>query len=124
MPEPVVLILDDEEQVRTNLVTYLSDEGFELHEARNGEEGLACVRRAPIDVGVVDMRLPGMDGNTFILRAHEIRPTLRFIVHTGSMTYDVPERLRAIGVTPGEVLHKPISDLSRLVRAIRSLAHE
>jgi CheY-like chemotaxis protein len=115
---PKVLVVDDDEFVRINLVAFLEDEGLVVHSAAAGEEGLDILEREDLDVAVVDMRLPGMDGNTFILTAHRRRPGLGFVIHTGSIDYQLPEALRNIGLIPGHVFHKPVPDMNILLAAI------
>lgn len=120
--DPVrVLILDDEEMYRINLTDFFLDEGFSVTTAGSGEIALESVINEKLDVVVVDMRLPGIDGNTFISRAHKIRPELRFIIHTGSTAYSIPNELREIGISEEQVFFKPLDDFSILVEAIRKL---
>jgi len=59
--------------VRINLEDFLEDEGFEVESAGNGEAGLELVDRCRFDVAVVDMRLPGIDGNAFIKEAKKMQ---------------------------------------------------
>ena len=80
----LVLIVDDEEMVRENLEAYLEDEGFRIVTASSGEAALELLADINPDVGIIDMRLPGLSGNDFILRAHALRPHLRYLIHTGS----------------------------------------
>jgi CheY-like chemotaxis protein len=119
-----VLVVDDDEFVRINLVTFLEDEGFEVLSAASGEEALEILNRQPVRVVVVDMRLPGMDGNAFIAHAHVIHPLIRFIVHTGSINYTLPDLQRRLGVRPEHVYLKPLADMTVLRNAIDQLISE
>ena len=82
-----VLIVDDEETLRTCLVAFLEDEGLDVTCATDGEEALKVHAHSQVDVGVIDPRLPGIDGNGVILEAHKICPDMKFLVYTGSVTY-------------------------------------
>lgn len=62
----VILVVDDETPVRISLAAYLEDEGFEVRVADSAERALESVSADPPDVAVVDLRLPGMDGASFI----------------------------------------------------------
>ena len=57
-----VLIVEDEEQLRSQLASRLRQESFAVDEAADGREGLFIGREYPIDVGVVDLGLPEMNG--------------------------------------------------------------
>ena len=63
------LILDDEESIRQSIAAYMEDDGYIVFQAGSGEEALEIVKNNVIDEAVVDIRLPGMDGNTFMIEA-------------------------------------------------------
>ena len=108
------LILDDEESIRQSIAAYMEDAGYTIFQARSGERALEIIRNNHIDEVVVDIRLPGMDGNTFMIEARKILPDIKFVVHTGSAEYIPPDAVKALGVTSDNVLFKPISDLKLL----------
>ena len=116
---PQILIVEDEASLRRNLVALFEDQGFVVHAAGSGEEGLALVKEHPINVGIVDMRLPGIDGNEMIERALALRPAIRFLIHTGSITYGIPDSLRKLGIRPEHVFLKPLADVAILLEAAR-----
>jgi CheY-like chemotaxis protein len=119
-----ILIVDDDEIVRINLIAYLEDEDFTPLGAASGEEALRIVERRQVDVAVVDMRLPGMDGNTLIRKARRLRPNLRFLIHTGSIDFSLPEELRELGVRSEHVFFKPIPRMELFKEAVEELARE
>ncbi|MBW2061454.1 MAG: sigma-54-dependent Fis family transcriptional regulator [Deltaproteobacteria bacterium] len=67
--EQRVLVVDDEENMRLVLKTFLSREGYQIVEAANGAEGLACLDREAFDYILCDVRMPVMDGLTFLNEA-------------------------------------------------------
>ncbi|MDM8525306.1 response regulator [Desulfococcaceae bacterium HSG8] len=119
-----ILIVEDEEMVRVTLEDFLEDEGFEVRSADSGERGIELLDECQFEVAVVDMRLPGMDGNTFIKTAKKIQPRLDFIIHTGTAFYSLPQELRDMGITNSNILPKPLSDMELLIRAIEKLKSE
>ncbi|MBD3307353.1 response regulator [candidate division KSB3 bacterium] len=119
-----ILIIDDEDMVRLNLVDYLEDEGYRVMAVCSGESALALLRTRPYDTAIVDMRLPGMDGNSFIGEAHRLQPHLRYLIHTGSTTYALPPELQSLGITKDHIFFKPIHDMDTLVEAIENLTKE
>lgn len=118
-----VLIVDDDALVRENLVAYLEDEGMTVDAVPSGEDALALLRTRPrFDVCVMDMRLPGMDGNDSIRAILGIAPGMGLLIHTGSADYSPPADLRRMGIDDSRVFRKPLRDMAPLARAIRSLA--
>jgi CheY-like chemotaxis protein len=119
-----VLIVDDEPLIREGLTAYFEDEGFAAVAVPSGEAALTAVRSGGFDVCIMDMRLPGMDGNATMRALDALAPRMRYIVHTGSASYVVPDDLRARGVSPERVFVKPLVDMAPLARAVRALAAE
>ena len=116
-----VLVVDDEITVCSNVTAFLEDEGFIVFSAASGEEALDLLLKQKIDVAIIDMRLPGIDGDTLILKAHEIYPVLKFLIHTGSTNYFVPKSLEEIGVKNEQIFRKPLVDMSVLTKGIINL---
>lgn len=115
-----VLVVDDELAVRDNLAAYLEDEGMQVTQAESGEQAVERVHAGgKFAVCVMDMRLPGMDGNATIVALHALQPELQFLVHTGSANYALPPALRAIGMSAAQVFMKPLADMAVLANAIR-----
>jgi CheY-like chemotaxis protein len=117
-----VLVVDDEPGVAGTLRAYLEDEGMEVRSAGSGEEAVELVRAGlAFDVCIMDMRLPGMDGDAAIRRLHRLYPRLKYLIHTGTASYDVPSDLHTIGVGHGQVFRKPLPDMGQLAAAVRIL---
>ena len=68
---PTVLIIDDEPAHRLMVRVVLGDAGFKVLEADNGPAGLATVRTRHVDVILLDMRMPGMNGQEVLQKLHE-----------------------------------------------------
>ncbi|WP_461209969.1 response regulator [Desulfocurvus sp. DL9XJH121] len=118
-----ILVLDDEQMVRENLEAFLEDEGLTPLTASNGEKALSILAENSVQVGIIDMRLPGMAGSEFIVRAHKVSPDTKFIVHTGSTNYKLPQELREVGVTYDDVFIKPLADMNVVLTAIARLTN-
>jgi CheY-like chemotaxis protein len=116
-----VLVVDDEGVVCSNVAAFLEDEGFTVFSAASGEEALDLLLKQKMDVAIIDMRLPGIDGDTLILKAHEIQPVLKFLIHTGSTNYSVSKSLEEIGVMNEHVFLKPLWDMSVLTKGILNI---
>ncbi len=116
-----ILLVDDEELLLRSLAFYFEDEGYDVYTALTGEEALTVLRKENIEACVVDMRLPGIDGNEVIRRAHDEGLLSTFLIHTGSTDYQVPDDLIIMGIAPSQVFLKPLADLSILVQAVQAL---
>lgn len=117
----MVLLVDDDDLIRECVTAYLEDEGFNVQGAGSGEEALEFIAVISPEVCISDMRLPGINGEEFISRAHALSPATGYMLHTG-MLYSLSDALCAIGMTADDVLLKPIHDLSKLVNKIKMIA--
>ena len=61
-----ILVLDDEERIRSLLQAYLTQEGFRVVTAANGREALAVVQREKPELTILDIMMPEMDGYEFM----------------------------------------------------------
>ena len=120
---PRVLVVDDEPSIATGLRVFLEDEGMQVNSASSGEEAVDIARNdSSFDVCIMDMRLPGMNGDATIRSLHEICPDLKFIIHTGSADYSIPDDLRAIGIDERQFFAKPLMDMTPLAETVAALA--
>jgi DNA-binding response OmpR family regulator len=68
-------VVDDEPMVRDVLARYLEREGFEVSLAQDGEEALSRIENVPLDIILLDLMLPGVDGIEVFRRIREKRAT-------------------------------------------------
>jgi CheY-like chemotaxis protein len=87
MPMPRVLIVDDDDNQRLLYRELFEDDGFEVREARDGREALACIERDPPDAVVLDINMPGLDGLQTLARIHELNRHLPVILHSAYAAY-------------------------------------
>ena len=109
-----ILVVEDNDFVRMQIVRYLKDAGYDAAEARDGNEALA-VMGADCALAVVDVRMEPMGGVDFVraLRGKEISMPVIFM--TGDDNTDLLEQATKWGV--GAVLIKPVMK-DRLVMAV------
>ena len=77
-----VLIVDDERKIRAILAQILSDEGYTVEEAENGEEALICTDSFDPELILMDQNMPGMDGIETMVRIREKYPERTVIILT------------------------------------------
>ena len=78
-----ILVVDDEAQIRTMLTQMLEQEGYAVHTAENGEEGLELVGRLTFDLVITDMIMPVKDGLKFIMELVRDYPDLKILAISG-----------------------------------------
>jgi len=111
-----ILVIDDEAIVRDSIVAYLEDSGFDVIQAENGLEGVACFNSQLPDVVLCDLRMPSMDGLAVLKQINASHPNTPFIVVSGAgVMADVVEALR-LGAS--DYLIKPIIDLEVLEHSV------
>lgn len=116
-----VLLVDDHPIVRAGIAGMIATtEGIEVvGEAANGEEALALIQRTPVDVILLDLRMPIMDGPTFIRAVRDAKNLVGILVLT---TYDTDaDILRATEAGANGYLLKDTTPQD-LVKAIRATA--
>jgi two-component system alkaline phosphatase synthesis response regulator PhoP len=108
-----VLIVDDERDLRSMLSSYLAADGFEVIEAADGDEGLHLALTRRVDLVVLDVGLPGIDGFEVLrrLRSSSEVPVIM-------LTARVEEVDRVVGLTVGadDYVSKPFSPRELVAR--------
>ena len=102
-----VLIVDDEAGVRSALSGVLRDEGYTVDAVESGEACLDRVSRAPYDVIVLDIWLPGMDGLATLTRLNERRVDAPVVMISGHG--NIESAVRAIKLGAFDFVEKPLS---------------
>ena len=113
-----LLIIDDEQGIRSLLDTLLSRKGYAVVLADGGRKGLELFRRERPDVVVLDLKMPEMDGVTVLQQIRSLNPDQPVIILTGAGTPEREQQARALGVT--EFVEKEFS-LHRLGDALKRL---
>jgi DNA-binding NtrC family response regulator len=85
-------------------------------------EALDLLSRDSYNVAILDLLLPGMDGNTMIAKAQEIQPTLNYIIYTGSLYPELSEPLASAGINSDQIFIKPVESIYQFVEAIKKLS--
>jgi DNA-binding NtrC family response regulator len=83
-----ILVIDDEANLRRVLGAQLARDGYEVHDAEDGEAGLAVLREHHIDLVITDLRMPKVDGMEFLRQALRLEPELPVVMLTAHGTVD------------------------------------
>lgn len=88
MDSKTLLIIDDDTNIIKSLSRELMDEEYEIMSAESAEEGLEIVKKETVQVVIVDERMPGMGGNTFLTILLKEYPDIVRIMLTGQANID------------------------------------
>ena len=118
MDQPTLVAIDDEVEFTKTIDQFFSARGYRVHVALTGTSGIELVEYHNPDVVLVDLKLPGMDGDEVLKRIRVSHPSTKVIVITayndGGKTRD---RLMAAGAFAH--FDKPLSSLRDLADAIK-----
>jgi two-component system, OmpR family, response regulator ResD len=108
-----ILVVDDERAIRRLLRMYLTDAGFTVAEAADGEAALDQVRMGGIDLVLLDLMLPGMDGYEVCRRLREIGsvPVIMVTART-----DEANRITGLELGADDYVVKPFSPVEVVAR--------
>ena len=115
--KPTILIVDDEPGVRSSLSGVLKDEGYNVEAVASGEACLERVTRGPVDLIVLDVWLPGMDGLATLARLRERQVDTQVVLISGPG--NIESAVRAIKMGAFDFVEKPLS-LDKTVLVVRN----
>jgi DNA-binding response OmpR family regulator len=117
-----ILVVDDNEDLRSTIQALLQADGFEVAVAGNGQAALALHQSHPADVVITDLFMPDKDGIETIVELRKLSPQLKIVAISGwtsTQGSDYLQVAREIGATV--TLQKPF-DPQELSRVVRQLA--
>ncbi|MGQ0506877.1 MAG: sigma-54-dependent transcriptional regulator [Myxococcaceae bacterium] len=117
-----VLVVDDEKNILLTLSQSLQLAGYQTLPANSGQIALDVIAAKPIDVVLMDVKMPDMDGLTALSRLREVRPELPVIMMSGHGTIETAVKATQLGAR--DFLEKPISRERMLVALRNVLAHQ
>lgn len=141
MAQEKILVIDDELFIRELLQEFLIKEGYKVYVAESGEKGINLIKATPVEIALIDLKMPGMDGISALKEIKKIAPNTIAIILTGYPTiessiealrsgaYDYvvkPFKLNDLKNTIARALneYRLKSEIGRLRERIRSLEQE
>jgi DNA-binding NtrC family response regulator len=114
-----ILVVEDEAKLRRVISLHLESAGYEVDHAPDAEQALP--RAAVADIILTDLKLPGMDGLTFIKEVHSRNPHIAFIVMTAHGS--VEAAVEAMKEGASDFLQKPfaLDHLTALINKVASV---
>ncbi len=118
--KPVILVVDDEPQHIELLEAYLLPQGYEIVKATNGEEALEILSDNPIDLILLDVMMPGMDGFEVIRRVRQDQAQRLLPIILVTVLQETEDRIKGIEAGCDDFISYPVDKLELLAR-VRSL---
>jgi two-component system response regulator VanR len=108
-----ILVVDDEKEIADFIELYLKNEDFEVYKFYNGKDALKCVYENHVDLAILDVMLPDLDGFSLL---NEIRKSYHFPVvmltaKTGSM-----DKINGLTLGADDYIEKPFEPLELMAR--------
>lgn len=115
--KPRILVVDDEKDIRELIAFYLHKEGFDVLEAGNGEEALEIFENEYVDLGIIDVMMPVMDGFELVEELKEFKDVPVIMLTAKAESKD---KLRGFSAGVDDYVVKPFdpSELMARVKAI------
>ncbi len=88
MKEPRILLVDDEDRFRQTLKKRISSRKYQVFDASSGIQALEMIQDNPVDVVVLDVRMPGLSGLETLTEIRKISPETEVILLTGHASVD------------------------------------
>ncbi|MFO0829381.1 MAG: sigma-54 dependent transcriptional regulator [Phycisphaerales bacterium] len=114
-----ILLVEDEKVLRESLAQLLTEEGYEVVQAGDGQEAYDIAITRSFDLVITDIRMPRMDGMALLQRLQQLAPQTPVVVVTAFGTVD--SAVAAMRAGAADYLLKPVQFEDALVRVRRSL---
>jgi DNA-binding response OmpR family regulator len=83
-----ILLIDDDDDLRSITAMMLRTGGHEVHQAVNGTEGVKLYRQQPVNLVITDLVMPEKEGLATIMELRKLNPQVRIIAISGGFAYD------------------------------------
>ena len=111
-----ILVVDDDEAIRTLLEEELAEEGYQVISANNARDALKIVETETLDLVILDIRMPGMDGLEALPRILGLKEGLPVILNTAYTQYQ--ESFMSWAADAYVVKSSDLTELKEKVRAL------
>jgi DNA-binding NtrC family response regulator len=115
-----VLVIEDQDSARESLTELLRGEGYEVHEAADGNKAIALVDQHDLDVVLTDLMMPGSDGMAVLRHIRDVSPQTLVLLMTAHASVDTA--IEAVRLGAQDYLLKPLifEDVLRKVQHLMS----
>lgn len=110
-----ILICDDEEGIRESLKLIL-EKDYELIFAESGDEAIGIMKSKPVDMAILDIKMPRKDGLETLKELKRINPSAKIIIATGYNSMDIAQEATKLGAS--DYIVKPF-DREQILESIK-----
>ena len=117
---PKILIVDDDQMITKVMSHYFQDMGYTVSIVNSGEEALQYLNNQTTEYLITDLRLPGITGLVLLQTVLPAHPTIKCILMSGALDFDIPDQLIKLGITAKNLIQKP-EKLSVILQTLTEL---
>lgn len=109
-----ILIVEDDREIREGVEIYLRNQGYEVYQAANGQEGLRVVQETELHMAILDIMMPVMDGVTMLMKLRALG--YEFPVLMLSAKSEEVDKIMGLNMGADDYITKPFTPLELLAR--------
>ncbi len=113
-----ILVIDDQKDFRELMREWVEARGFLFLDAKHGQDGLDLMQTTPVDLVIVDLDMPVLNGLDFTIESKKLYPHVPVIMVTAYSPFYSTDEILSTGIDA--FLKKPI-DLDTLMKTIQAL---
>ena len=108
-----IVIVDDEKEIADVIELYLKNEGYEVFKFYNGMDTLACLEKQEVDLAILDVMLPDVDGFTILQKIREVH---KFPVIMLTAKSEYIDKITGLTLGADDYIAKPFNPLELIAR--------
>ena len=108
-----IVIVDDEKEIADVIELYLKNEGYEVFKFYNGKDTLACLEKQEVDLAILDVMLPDVDGFTILQKIREVH---KFPVIMLTAKSEYIDKITGLTLGADDYIAKPFNPLELIAR--------
>lgn len=108
-----ILVVDDEQAIADLVGVYLENEGFQIYKFNNGQDAFDCIEKEPINLAVLDVMLPDVDGFTL---CRKIREKHNFPIILLTAKVEEVDKINGLTLGADDYITKPFQPLELVAR--------
>ena len=109
-----ILVVEDDREIRQGIEIYLRNQGYQVYQAANGQEGLEIVKSRELHLAILDVMMPVMDGITMLMKTRELG--YEFPVLMLSAKSEEVDKIMGLNIGADDYISKPFTPLELLAR--------